>query len=140
MAAEPLYRQVCALLRGEAASVRPPADEAAFNAFVDEHGVSCLVREALIAGGAYERWPAAVREFLDREARFFAFQQQLRGAELEGLLASCARDGIRPIVLKGFGLSRTLYEHPHLRPAYDIDLLIRPEQCAPMRARLVEWG
>ncbi len=115
-------------------------DEQSFIAFIDEHGVSCLVHRAISRAGAFAAWPGPVRTFLERESRFFGFQNALRKQELERVLALFSQAGISAILLKGFPLSYTLYPEPYRRPGYDIDLLIRRDGLEKARALLTEVG
>lgn len=115
-------------------------DEQSFIAFIDEHGVSCLVHRALSQAGAFAAWPEALRAFLERESRFFGFQNALRKQELERVLALFSEAGISAITLKGFPLSYTLYPEPYLRPGYDIDIMIRRDDLEKARALLTDAG
>ena len=63
---------------------------------------------------------------------------QLKGLE-EILLGSQAR-GIRPMLLKGFSIHHQAYPNDTARGAFDLDLLVRPTQIAPMIQFLQEEG
>lgn len=56
-----------------------------------------------------------------RVAQARALRVEAEARRVVGLLAHA---GLRPIVLKGLSLSRTLYEDPALRPFGDVDLLL----------------
>ena len=134
------YSYVSSLLCGDTHEWRPDLDEQAFIAFIDEHGVSCLVHRALSRAGAFGAWPEALRAFLERESRFFGFQSVLRKHEIERVLTLFKNAGISPILLKGFPLSYTLYPEPYLRPGYDIDILIRHDRLETARKILGDAG
>jgi hypothetical protein len=70
--------------------------------------------------------PAGVKRHL--EAAFFG--AALRGEQIEGALAAIDRVlaaiRVQAILLKGWGLAKSLYPVPACRPMEDIDLLVRP--------------
>ena len=69
--------------------------------------------------------PSAVRARLDRALVDATARHVLFSAELARLLKEFERAGVPVIPLKGLALADTLYPHPALRPATDIDVLIR---------------
>jgi len=84
--------------------------------------------------------PNRLREKWENE-----YQRQLARAVLSGdclreVLNLFARRGIETIVLKGGQLAETNYPHPALRPADDIDLLIRPGDARAAAAELDSAG
>ncbi|MDP8236991.1 MAG: nucleotidyltransferase family protein [Candidatus Erginobacter occultus] len=84
--------------------------------------------------------PNWIREEWEEE-----YQRQLARAVLSGdclreVLNLFARRGIETIVLKGGHLAETHYPHPALRPADDLDLLIRPGDGREAAKLLVKSG
>lgn len=67
-----------------------------------------------------------------------------RNAEIAGqvaeLLAACAAQNIRVMVLKGALLAQTVYEEAGLRPMNDIDLLFHPDDLPQVDRLLVSLG
>lgn len=93
-----------------------------------------LVRER-IYGFAQSEWFTQLSEAqhaeLTRDLRALraieAARQQARAKTVATALRAMHRAGIRPVVLKGGALARTLYAHTYQRPSVDIDLLIPPD-------------
>lgn len=116
-----------AILSGSGA-VRLPHDEAAGQAFLDTaqaHGVECLVRARLRAGGFEAHVPPAVKHALDERARAETAIAALRGRAIDAITQSLHAAGVPAVILKGAALACTHYESSHLRPCRDIDLLVR---------------
>src|SRR5207237_2152698 len=61
-------------------------------------------------------------------------------AELKGLFHALAAAHVCPLLLKGSDLAFTVYPDPLLRPAADVDLLVRPGDLARALAVLVARG
>ena len=70
--------------------------------------------------------------------------QAMRSLALDAALAEIIRllgpFGVHPLLLKGAGTARQLYDHVYERPYSDIDLLIAPEQFATTVSALGEAG
>lgn len=60
--------------------------------------------------------------------------------QLAEILAACAAEEIKVLVLKGAFLAPTVYPDPALRPMNDIDLLFRPEDLARVGPLLESLG
>ncbi len=84
--------------------------------------------------------PARIREEWEEAYRRELVRAVLAGGCLRGILDSFARRGIESIVLKGGHLAEKYYPHPALRPADDIDLLIRPGGIDPAAEELEKSG
>jgi hypothetical protein len=84
--------------------------------------------------------PGPVRSEWEEEYRKQLARAVLRGGRLRTVLNEFSRRGIEAIVLKGGHLAETYYSHPALRPADDLDLLIRPRDEAAGAEILAEAG
>ena len=67
--------------------------------------------------------------------RCFHLEKQLRE-----IVAAFKDEGVRVLVLKGPALGRTVYPDPALRPASDLDLLVKPDDMVQSREILEDLG
>lgn len=82
---------------------------------------------ASIICGTENQVPAGLREQAMATIAAAELRALLRYRELCRLSAAFAAQSVDVILLKGSGLAYTIYPHPHLRPARDIDLFIARE-------------
>jgi Uncharacterised nucleotidyltransferase len=115
-------------------------DPGGFNRLCSDLGVAPLVEKRLRDAGALERWPPAVRNVLHRSALEAAVVVQLRERELAHIVESLAAAEVNAIVIKGAAVARTHYVDPRLRPAGDVDLLVRPDDVDRCRDTLTAIG
>ena len=127
------------VLRGEATDWSG-ADAGRFIALCSDLGVGPLVEKRLRDAGALERWPFAVRSALHRSVLEAAALVQLRERELAHVAGSLAAADVAAIVIKGAAVARTHYADPRLRPAGDVDLLVRPDDVDRCRDALTRIG
>jgi hypothetical protein len=88
------------------------------------HQVSPLVAARLAAAGL------PVPEPLRRQADAAHHRALRQMALLLDLVAALESEGIRAVPVKGVALAQQLFDSPVLRAAYDIDLVVRPEDVA----------
>jgi hypothetical protein len=131
-----LLREV---LRGDATDWSG-ADAGRFIALCGDLAVGPLVEKRLRHAGALERWPLAVRSALHRSVLEAAVAVQLRERELTYALKSLVAADLPAIVIKGAAVARTHYQDPRLRPASDVDLLVRPDDVDRCREVLTRIG
>lgn len=119
----------------------PPAvlDWEGFVALAEAEGLAPALAFALKASGPAAR-PRAVQERLDRRLADGIAGQLILGRELGRLLRHFEREGVPVIPLKGPALAEMLYPHPALRPASDLDLLIRREALVTVDGLLQALG
>jgi hypothetical protein len=109
----------------------PPAELAAA---ARTHGVAAVALETAERLDAGEQSLARLKAAARAEV---AGSLALEPA-LEELGAAAAKRGLRAILVKGPALDRGAYPHPGLRPASDLDLLLRPDELPPWRELLAE--
>ena len=117
---------LAAALRDEAAPWPAGADGAFAAALFDEarrHGVAALVATAAAVG----EWPEELRLAFLKARRDDAAIEALRRDDLRRLLTALHNEGIRSLLMKGAQLAYTHYAQPWLRPRFDTDLLIAPD-------------
>lgn len=95
---------------------------------------------------AAREWPVVTDERRARLARERADDIARAAADLldaRRVLLWLDDAGVPTLVVKGAALAHTLYEHPHLRPIQDVDLLIRKQDATQVRAMFeahrAEW-
>jgi hypothetical protein len=76
----------------------------------------------------------------DRRARATLFRNLVLADELLSVLRTLADGGLTPVPVKGLVLAETVYGDLSLRPAGDIDVLVRPSQRGPARELLAGIG
>ncbi len=101
------------------------------------HGLSGVVAEAVVAQGVASALPPADWAQLQADAR----AQFARGMKIKRLtlavIDALAAEGIRPLLLKGYGLACRLYpEQPLARPSTDVDVLVAPDEIPRTRAAM----
>jgi len=102
------------------------------------HGLSGLAEYELKQAGITLSKAAATT--LGRDAMSIA----VVGIKVKKLLLQClgalGRDGIVPVLLKGYGLALRCYPDPLYRPMTDVDLLVAPEELHRAEAALAQIG
>ncbi len=93
------------------------------------HGLSAMVADALAAEGAEATLSPAAWARLSADARTqIAFGLKHKRLTL-AVLDALAREGVRPALLKGYGLALRLYpEQPLARPSSDVDVMVAPAE------------
>jgi hypothetical protein len=100
------------------------------------HRVSALVLRSDWA----KRLSPAQSARLGEDARLGALHAELLDGELCVISVRLAECGVRPLVMKGAHLARTVYSSPALRPRSDTDLLIRPGDRSATVEALLRYG
>ena len=88
-------------------------------------------------GGALAFWKIRGTSLEDTDAgqelkqayRLYTLHASIHEIEIRKVLGLLARVGVEPILVKGWSMARQ-YPEPALRPYGDIDLFVRPEECA----------
>jgi hypothetical protein len=80
-----------------------------------------------VRGSGLEQLPATVT--LRDAYRFHSIHAAVRERQIAQVLDRCRAIGVRPLVAKGWAVSR-FYPEPGVRPYGDIDLFVRPEEHA----------
>lgn len=107
-------------------------------ATADLHGVTELLRPALVAAGAAVP-PHAIERVESRTVAVSALNLS-RSAQLVRLMERLNARGVRALAFKGPTLSRTLYGDLARRASSDLDILVHPRQAAAVRPLLLEDG
>jgi putative nucleotidyltransferase-like protein len=128
-----------AVLRGDAAEWSG-SDAGHFIGLCAEYGVGPLAQKRLRDAGTLDRWPAEVQTALHRSMLESAAVVQLRERELPIVLEALAAAGVAALVIKGAAVARTHYPDPRLRPAGDVDLLVRQPDVDRCRNALTTIG
>lgn len=68
--------------------------------------------------------PPTLQDAIQREAAKAVALSVFREHELIAILDRLADKGIEPVLIKGSGLAYAHYAQPHLRPSFDVDLLV----------------
>jgi hypothetical protein len=105
----------------------------------DAQQVTPLVERRLRDGAASE-WPSEVLGILRSRARTCAALEVVTHRELLSVLDALTAEGISPIFMKGTALAYSVYESPSLRPRFDTDLWIRPDEADRVRRALAALG
>ena len=129
-------------LRSDSRDTPACLNDEAFWDVARREGMLPLVVDRLASRGwtSVDSTPRAIlaRERVDDVAR-----AQSDAADLRRVLRWLHDAQIPALVLKGAALAYTHYDHPHLRPMVDVDLLIRPQDEARARATFeangAEW-
>jgi hypothetical protein len=114
------------------------SDWSVFLRLVARHHTSVLAQAVLSRSGAVV--PAETMSQLTAAARQARFQSLRQVAELNSLVEFFQARGIDVIALKGVALSQLLYRDPAMRPAADVDLLVRPDRFREADGHLVALG
>src|SRR5215813_10688249 len=113
-------------------------DEGELVAKCARHGLSGLAEYELRQAGITVSQAAATA--LRRDAMSIA----VVGIKVKKLLFQClealARDGIVPVLLKGYGLALRCYPDPLYRPMTDVDLLVGRDELHRAEAALAQIG
>lgn len=130
---------VCAILTEPSpASAEPSVSADECLRFTEFHGITALVY-------AKTRKPTRwlrddLRDAMREAARYQAAREIVLRQEVVTILAAAERLGIQPLLLKGAALAYALYPEPSLRGRNDTDLLVAPDDKAPMIALLEGLG
>jgi Uncharacterised nucleotidyltransferase len=132
-------RLLRAVLRGEAA--HPPGEnDREFIGLCVDQGIAPLVECRLRACNLLDLLPLAIRSALHQATLEAAAMVRLRERELAIILEALAAADVPAFVIKGAALARTHYADPRLRPAGDVDLLLRREDLKRCRLALTTIG
>jgi hypothetical protein len=105
-----------------------------------EHGVLALVLTHTASAGLLPLMPPTVaEELLDAYRGAWLTNRRLRGA-LSSILAALNARGIEVMPVKGVALAARYYGELALRPAGDLDLLVRRSDVREISRTLVEMG
>lgn len=104
----------------------------------ERHGLSAVIQRGL-ADARIQPPPDAHARLL-RDSRSIAGQSLRVHRLLTGVLDALAREGIRPALLKGYGLAARFYPEPHLRPLTDVDVLVGRDELAAAERALLSLG
>lgn len=105
-----------------------------------DEGLAGLVLAHVSESGLFERMPGEAAEtLLDAYRIAWIGNRRLRGVLAEVLAAFAAR-GVEATCVKGVALALRYYGEPALRPAGDLDLLVRRADVARCRAALEGLG
>ncbi len=122
-------------------SLQPNLSQEGFVALWERACVNRVdVMLATILLPSLERIPAAAGRQVVSRLREAQVVEMLRHRELCRLAAAFKADDIDVLLLKGAGLAYTAYAQPHLRPADDIDLLIRRDALGMAERALLACG
>jgi hypothetical protein len=102
------------------------------------HGLAGSLRHALDKAGVALPLPA--RDALAHQALAGTAAAMRVKRLLFKALDALEAQGVRPVLLKGYGLGSRLYAAPTLRPSSDVDLLVAPKELAAARAGLAALG
>jgi hypothetical protein len=113
-------------------------DEDEFVAKCARHGLSGLAHHELRQSGIVLSAPAAAT--LKRDAMSIA----VTGIKVKKLLfkslEAFSHHGVRPVLLKGYGLAHRCYPDPLFRPMTDVDLLVSRDELQAAETALAEIG
>ena len=101
-----------------------------------QHKARPMMAAALREAG-YPGLSVAVRGPLENAERNCVSRNMRQVALLRDLVAAANEQGLRVIALKGVALSARLYGDPFIREAFDLDLLVHPEDVSRMDALLL---
>lgn len=118
----------------------PEVDVSAFLASAAADGVVGLLYARVHASGAAVRLPPALVEGLRAGAHRQAGMELAERIELQRLAAAIRTSGLDMLLMKGASLAYHVYPDPAWRVRSDVDMLIRPGDCAGVRACLAELG
>ncbi len=142
MSHTPAIDLIAAVVRGDVRDW-PGPEETGAAAFLDaarRHGLHLVVAARLHEAGVLEAWPRAIAEALARERHAGVIVEDVRRAELRGVLARLAELGIAALLFKGTPLAYTCYPEPWQRPRVDTDVLVRERDRAAVVRALEERG
>ena len=131
------------LLRGEAAdwpSDGARAEQERFLRMAAAHGVRSLLAYQLRRTDGWHRWPVEITARLQETARADVALEVVRRAELERVILAMRAAGVRPLLMKGAALAYLHYPEPSLRPRYDTDLLVHPDDRGEVAETMRELG
>jgi hypothetical protein len=84
--------------------------------------------------------PADVRRALEEAERFCVSKSLRQVSFLKDIIAAAKAENLRIIVMKGIALSAHLYADPVIREAFDLDLLVHPDDRKRMDDVLLALG
>lgn len=124
--------------RDELGHIVPGLDGELLVSQAARHGLAGSVADAL-AGVGVSLKPAAHRALAQHAQQQLAAGARHRRFTL-AVVDALAREGVVPVLLKGYGLARRLYEKPLLRAASDVDVLVAPSELAAVARALAPLG
>ena len=131
------------LLRGEAAdwpSDGARAEPERFLRMAAVHGVSSLLAYQLRRTHRWHQWPVSITARLHQAVRVDVALEVVRRVELERVVLAMSGAGVRPLLMKGAALAYLHYPEPSLRPRYDTDLLVHPDDRDAVAETMRELG
>ena len=117
---------LAAALRGEAAPWHADARDASESTLLDaarQHGVTALVASSAAA----DCWPGTIQCALRAGRRDEAVREAVKRDDLCRLQAAFEQAGVHSLLVKGAQLAYTHYPQPWLRPRFDTDVLVAPD-------------
>ncbi len=132
-----------ALLRGEAAdwpSDGARTEQERFLRMAVVHGVSSLLAYQLRRTHRWHQWPVEITIRLHQMGRVAVALEVLRRLELERVVLAMRAAGVQPLLMKGAALAYLHYPEPSLRPRYDTDLLVHPDDRDAVAETMRELG
>lgn len=133
----------CARARRDEAAVKSAARRVRdWNALLDRaaiHGLEPMLYWALDQIRPREV-PPAVLARLRRRFQIVGLRNTILSRELVGLASRFRQIGLEIVSFKGPALAASLYEDPALRPASDLDLLVRPSHADRAASLLSDCG
>ena len=104
-----------------------------------QHKIRPMATAALREAG-WPNVPADIRDALEKAERDCVTRAFRQIALLRDIAAAASAAGLRIIFLKGIALSAHLYGDPFIREAFDLDLLVHPDDRGPAGEMLIRLG
>lgn len=104
------------------------------------HGLSALLARHLEGSGVRDAVPSSVLRELDAAVQAARLLELRQRSECGRLLDEFRQADVEAIALKGLALRETVYPEPGLRPAGDLDLLVRLDAIARAEEVLRQLG
>lgn len=135
----PLHPWLLQWLRTERLPDADPDHWRQLLANAEQHGFIPLLHAAVMRA-SQSTIPEQAREVLAAGAAQTAARNLLLADELQCILRAARARGVACVPLRGVTLAERLYGHVAMRPTGDIDLLVRREALAGVRALLTDQG
>lgn len=133
-------RTLAGLVAGQAPPAGiPEARWADLIALALDHGLGGMLLWSLRRAGWAQDGDPRWQVLVDAVRRYGRYSLLLERSRRQAA-AAFDQGNIPAIWLKGIALARTCYPEPHLRPMYDLDVLVRPGQMAAARQALLGVG
>jgi hypothetical protein len=104
-----------------------------------QHKIRPMTAAALREAG-WPGVPAGVRKVLESDERECVTKAMQQVALLRDITAAANAQNLRVIVLKGVALSAHLYGDPFIREAFDLDILVHPDDVGRLDDLLIALG